>query len=59
MVGYDNLPIAGFVQPRLTTVNQDRELLGKELWRMTRAKIEDGTVVNVTLQQELIIRESC
>ena len=58
-VGYDNLPIAGFVHPRLTTVNQDRELLGKELWRMTRARIEDGIVENVTLQQELIIRESC
>ncbi|MBU9726384.1 LacI family DNA-binding transcriptional regulator [Diplocloster modestus] len=59
VVGYDNLPIAGFVHPRLTTVNQDRELLGKELWRMTRARIEDGIVENVTLQQELIIRESC
>lgn len=59
VVGCDNLQISGYTQPRLTTVAQDREQLSREIWRMILAKDDGEKVANVTLPQELIIRESC
>ena len=59
IIGCDNINIAGYTNPRLTTINQDQELMAKELWKMIKQIIENGDVKNITLQQELIVRESC
>ncbi|MDO4274752.1 MAG: LacI family DNA-binding transcriptional regulator [Eubacteriales bacterium] len=59
IVGCDNLQISGYMQPRLTTVMQDRELLSKELWKMILAKDNGEKVENIVLPQKLILRESC
>lgn len=59
IVGCDNLQISGYMQPRLTTVMQDRELLSLELWKMIMAKNNGEKVNNVVLPQRLIVRESC
>lgn len=59
IVGFDDVEIASYIQPPLTTVRQDRVLMGKELWRLTKAGREGMPVEKVHLPQELIIRESC
>lgn len=60
IVGFDNTEISGYVNPRLTTVSQNQVLLGEKLMEMVR-KINDGDrdVKNISLDQTLIIRESC
>lgn len=59
VVGCDNLQISEYLQPGLTTIMQDRELLSQELWKMILAKNNGEDVENVVLPQSLIIRESC
>lgn len=59
IIGCDNIDLSGYTRPRLTTINQDQVLMGKELWKMAKAVISREKVENVTLNQELIIRESC
>lgn len=59
IVGCDNLQISGYMQPRLTTIMQNRELLCDELWKMILAKDKGEKVENIVLPQHLVIRESC
>lgn len=59
VVGCDNIDVAGYLSPRLTTINQDQKMLAKELWKMTRACAKGEKVNNITLEQQLIMRESC
>ncbi|MDO4269006.1 MAG: LacI family DNA-binding transcriptional regulator [Eubacteriales bacterium] len=59
IVGCDNLAISAYVQPALTTICQDRERLGRELWKQARAYREGEEVQNVILDQTLIVRSSC
>ncbi|MDC7288971.1 LacI family transcriptional regulator [Blautia schinkii] len=60
VVGFDNTEISGYVNPRLTTVSQDQQLLGEELMKMV-IRISNGEkkIDNICLQQSLVIRESC
>lgn len=60
IVSYDNLDIASFVDPGLTTIEQNQTMMGKELFRMVKAISEKETLQEqVILPQKLIIRESC
>ncbi|MDO4336841.1 MAG: LacI family DNA-binding transcriptional regulator [Eubacteriales bacterium] len=60
VVGFDNTEISGYVNPRMTTVNQDQRLLGESLWNMVQ-QISNGKkeIENVILSQQLVERESC
>lgn len=58
VVGYDNIPAARLVTPRLTTIDQDAGLAG----RMMVSKLIDtrgGKPMSERLETSLLIRESC
>ncbi|MEL6529848.1 MAG: LacI family DNA-binding transcriptional regulator [Pseudomonadota bacterium] len=58
VVGYDNIPAARLVTPRLTTIDQDANLAG----RMLVSKLIDtrgGQAISERLETSLLIRESC
>lgn len=58
VVGYDNIPAARLVTPRLTTIDQDANLAG----RMLVSKLIDtqgGPAISERLETSLLIRESC
>ncbi len=58
VVGYDNIPAARLVSPRLTTIDQDANLAG----RMLVSKLIDthgGQAISERLETSLLIRESC
>ncbi|UAB78835.1 substrate-binding domain-containing protein [Erythrobacter sp. SCSIO 43205] len=58
VVGYDNIPAARLVTPRLTTIDQDTNLAG----RMLVSKLIDtqgGQAISERLETSLLIRESC
>jgi DNA-binding LacI/PurR family transcriptional regulator len=58
VVGYDNIPAARLVTPRLTTIDQDTNLAG----RMLVSKLIDtqgGQALSERLETSLLIRDSC
>ena len=58
VVGYDNIPAARLVTPRLTTIDQDTNRAG----RMLVSKLIDtqgGQASSERLETSLLIRESC
>ncbi len=58
VVGYDNIPAASLVTPRLTTIDQDANLAG----RMLVSKLIDTTCgpgASQRLETSLLIRDSC
>ena len=58
VVGYDDLSIAQFNSPPLTTISQKIPLVGKLLAQNLIQNIETGVVTNVTIPAELVIRKS-
>lgn len=58
VVGYDDLSIARFSNPPLTTVSQNLPLVGKLLAQNLIQYIETGIVTNVTIPAKLIVRDS-
>ncbi len=58
VVGYDDLSIAKFNSPPLTTISQNLPLVGKLLAQNLIQNIETGLVTNVTIPAELVIRNS-
>jgi DNA-binding LacI/PurR family transcriptional regulator len=58
VIGYDDLSIAMFSNPPLTTVSQNLPLVGKLLAQNLIEYIETGVVTNVTIPAKLIVRES-
>lgn len=60
VISYDNLDITSFVDPPLTTIEQNQTLMGTELFRMVKAISENGAIEDkIVLPQKLIVRESC
>ena len=60
IISYDNLDIASFVDPGLTTIEQNQALMGTELFNLVKAISEKEVVKeHIVLPQKLIIRESC
>jgi len=60
VISFDNLDISQFVEPPLTTIEQDQVLMGQELFRMVHRIIEnEQTEKKTILPQRLIVRKSC
>jgi DNA-binding LacI/PurR family transcriptional regulator len=58
VIGYDNLSIARYNSPPLTTISQNIPLVGKLLAQNLIQNIETGMVTNVTIPAELVVRKS-
>ena len=61
VVGYDDIEVASFVRPALTTIRQDGVEMGKRAVREILHLINDPEVEpsKVILPVELVVRESC
>jgi LacI family transcriptional regulator len=61
IIGFDDVPQASFVYPKLTTVRQPLEQMGRVAVRMLLEQIEDQSrpPQRVALATQLIIRDSC
>ena len=63
MVGFDDIPLASYAQPPLTTVAQPTSTMGERAVEMVLALIADGRhatadVSNVLVRGQLVVRES-
>lgn len=60
LVGFDDIELAAYFHPPLTTVRQPRYELGRRAMEMVLALMADGQqVTGVMLEGELVVRESC
>lgn len=59
VVGYDDIALAAFVTPALTTVRQDTFAGGRALVDNLLSIIDGGAAKDVRLPTELIVRRSC
>ncbi|MHA6532330.1 LacI family DNA-binding transcriptional regulator [Paenibacillus sp. BAC0078] len=61
VMGYDDIELAGYVTPALTTVRQDTELLGTRAAEILLASIDGNREKKekLTLPVEVVVRESC
>lgn len=59
VVGFDDVPTVGFIQPALTTVRLPKAELGRQSWEVLRDQLGDRTAtMSVRLEPSLIVRES-
>lgn len=58
VAGFDDIPIASFTNPSLTTVQQDTKAAGTLLVESLLALIQDETVRSHTIPAKLMIRQS-
>lgn len=58
LVGYDDIALAAYTNPPLTTVRQPKDELGSQAMHMLLNLLNDAPVVNVKLSVELVVRES-
>lgn len=58
VTGYDNLPVSGYSQPRITTMYQNRIHIGKTAFVMLQQMNSGISIEAVSLRPELIERES-
>jgi LacI family transcriptional regulator len=60
LVGYDNIPMASYLVPRLTTVTKDARTLGRKAFDLLMARIQDPDLPRQQIHcpTRLIIRES-
>jgi DNA-binding LacI/PurR family transcriptional regulator len=58
VVGYDDVAMARFSNPPLTTIRQNAPLAGRLLAENLIQYVEKGVVTNVTIPAELIVRRS-
>ena len=59
LIGFDNIDLSGYVNPRLTTVEQNQELFGKKLWEAVKKIHQNGIREEIVLPQKVLMRESC
>ena len=59
VVGYDNLRLAAYAHPSLTTISQDMAKAGRMMVSKLLAAGETGTMRSERLPTDLIVRESC
>jgi LacI family transcriptional regulator len=61
LVGFDNLPQASLVYPKLTTIHQPLEQMGQVAVKMLLEQIQNPELPprHVTLATQLIVRDSC
>lgn len=60
LVGYDNIPMANYLVPRLTTVTKDAHMLGKKAFEMLLMRMQNPELPRQKFHSpaRLIIRES-
>jgi DNA-binding LacI/PurR family transcriptional regulator len=58
VIGYDDLSIATYSNPPLTTIRQNIPLAGRLLAENLLHYLQTGVVTNTTIPVELIIRQS-
>ncbi|WP_031571552.1 LacI family DNA-binding transcriptional regulator [Rheinheimera texasensis] len=60
VIGYDNIPFAKYISPKLTTVNNPIHEMGKmaALWVLRHVYADDQTQVNNVFEPELVVRGS-
>ncbi|WNM33605.1 LacI family DNA-binding transcriptional regulator [Streptomyces sp. Li-HN-5-11] len=60
VIGFDDFPLAQRTTPRLTTVRQPIEAMGRSMVRLLLEEMEEGAVAwrHVILRTELVVRES-
>ena len=58
VVGFDDIPLARWATPSLSSVTQDFDALGETALRLSDELIEGGTPRRVTLTPQLVIRDS-
>ena len=61
IIGFDDIPQASLVYPKLTTVRQPLEQMGQVAVKMLLERIEDRSrpPQRVTLATQLVLRDSC
>lgn len=59
VVGYDNIPVASFANPALTTVKQDTKLAGEILVDSLLRLIAGEKVDHYLMPVDVVIRQSC
>ena len=59
VIGYDDIAVASYVTPGLTTIRQDTTVGGRALVESMLAMLAGKTPTDVTLPTELVIRQSC
>ncbi len=59
VVGFDDIPMARFVQPALTTVLQDTQRAGELLVENLLGLIDDGHAESIKIPPRLMVRQSC
>lgn len=58
VVGFDDLPIAAYATPPLTTVRQDRLAIGHNVCLLLEQIMEDNCINRLLMIPELLVRES-
>lgn len=61
VVGFDDVALASYVSPSLTTVAQPLERMGRQAWQMVLDLLEDdgpANVADVVVRGRLVVRES-
>jgi len=59
VVGFDDIPVAAFLGPPLTTVNVPKEELGRQAWAMLHRQMQDGKIAaEQWLPSSLVVRRS-
>ena len=60
LVGYDDIPLAGYLTPRLTTSSKDMVKVGREVVKLLLARIQDPDRPHqrIDVQARFIMRES-
>ncbi len=59
VIGYDDIALANYVTPGLTTIRQDTAAGGRKLVETMLRILAGGEPADVTLPTELVIRQSC
>lgn len=60
LFGYDNIPLAKYLVPRLSTASKDGEKIGREATKLLLARLQDPNrpIQKIRLPAHLILRES-
>jgi DNA-binding LacI/PurR family transcriptional regulator len=58
VVGYDDIAVAAYSDPPLTTIRQGGDLVGRLLARTLVQRLQTGAITAVTIPAELVARES-
>lgn len=58
IVGFDDIDICNFVTPKLTTIRQDKEKIGRAAANLMLSMMNGNYLGRVVIEPELIVRES-